>query len=116
MWEKWGWGPMAVASAFFAGVTAILVKLGLTKDGNNEINPNLAMLLRVLVILPMTVLLVSVRREWEAFNQLSRRGVLFLVLSAVTTGLSWLCYNWALDKGKVSVVAPLDKLSVVVAM
>jgi transporter family protein len=116
MWDRWEWRLMAVGSAFFAGLTAILIKLGLTKEGDKEINSNLATLLRVLVILPMTVLIVSLRREWEPLNRLSRRGVLFLVLSGVATGLSWLCYNRAIDKGPVAVVAPLDKLSVVLAM
>jgi transporter family protein len=116
MWAKWEWILLALASAVFAGLTAILIKLGLTKEGDKEINSNLATLLRVVVIVPLAVLIVSLRGEWEPLNRLSRRGVFFLVLSAIATGLSWLCYNRAIDRGPVSVVAPLDKLSVALAM
>jgi bacterial/archaeal transporter family protein len=102
------WQLFALGSAFFAGLTAILGKVGVA-----EINSNLATLIRTVVILAVTALLVTVRGEWEPINKLSGRGVLFLCLSGIATGLSWLCYYRALRSGPASMVAPIDKLSVV---
>ncbi len=102
------WQLFAIASAFFAGLTAIFGKVGVA-----EINSNLATLIRTLVIFAMTSLIVSWRSEWEPLNKLSGRSVLFLCLSGVATGLSWLCYYRALQLGPASRVAPVDKLSVV---
>ena len=101
------WQLFALGSAFFAGLTAILGKVGVA-----EINSNLATLIRTVVILGVTALLVTARGEWEPLNRLSGRGVLFLCLSGVATGLSWLCYYRALQMGEASKVAPIDKLSV----
>ncbi len=108
MADKAGWQWFAVGSAFFAGLTAILGKLGVA-----EINSNLATLIRTVVILVVTALLITWRSEWEPLNKLSWRGIVFLVLSGVATGLSWLCYYRALQLGPASGVAPIDKLSVV---
>ncbi len=108
MADKLSWQWFALGSAFFAGLTAILGKLGVA-----EINSNLATLIRTVVILVVSALLVSWRREWEPLNKLSWPGVLFLVLSGITTGLSWLCYYRAMQTGPASGVAPIDKLSVV---
>jgi transporter family protein len=102
------WRVFAVASAFFAALTAIFGKVGVA-----EINSNLATFLRTLVVLLVTALLVFVRHGWQRPESLSPRGVLFLVLSGVATGLSWLCYYRALQTGPASRVAPIDKLSVV---
>jgi transporter family protein len=102
-----GWQLFALASAFFAALTALLGKLGVS-----EINSNLATLIRTLVILPVLALIVSLRGEWEPVGKLSGRGVTYLVLSGVATGLSWLCYYRALRMAPASLVAPLDKLSV----
>jgi|SRR5579872_416133 len=101
------WRLFAVGSAFFAGLTAILAKVGVA-----QINSNLATLIRTLVILGMTALLITCRGEWEPLNKLSGRSVLFLCLSGLATGLSWLCYYRALQGGPASAVAPIDKLSV----
>jgi bacterial/archaeal transporter family protein len=102
------WRVFAIASAFFAALTAIFGKVGVS-----EINSDLATFLRTLVILLMTALLLLARHEWQRPENLSPKGVLFLVLSGVATGLSWLCYYRALQTGPASRVAPIDKLSVV---
>lgn len=102
------WRIFAVGSAFFAALTAIFGKIGVS-----EINSDLATFLRTLVILLVTALLLFARQEWQRPDSLSAKGVLFLVLSGVATGLSWLCYYRALQTGPASRVAPIDKLSVI---
>jgi transporter family protein len=92
----------------FAAVTAILGKLGLT-----DINSNLATFVRTVVILIIAGAIVSMRGEWQRPSGVSVSGASFLILSGVATGLSWLCYYRALQLGPVSMVAPVDKLSVV---
>jgi transporter family protein len=106
--DKFGWQWFAVGSAFFAGLTAILGKVGV-----EEINSNLATLIRTVVIFAMITLVVTWRHEWEPPDKLSHRGMLFLCLSGVATGLSWLCYYRALQMAEASRVAPIDKLSIV---
>lgn len=102
------WRLFAIGSAFFAALTAVLAKVGVS-----QINSNLATLIRTVVILAMTAMIVMWRGEWEPLGKLSNRGVLFLCLSGIATGLSWLCYYRALQTGPASSVAPIDKLSVV---
>jgi bacterial/archaeal transporter family protein len=102
-----GWQFFAFGSAFFAALTAIFGKVGV-----GEINSNLAVLIRTAVILAMTFAVVFVRKEFEPLGNLSRTGLLMLVLSAAATGLSWLCYYRALQLAPASYVAPVDKLSV----
>lgn len=102
------WQTFAIGSAFFAGLTAILGKVGVA-----EINSNLATFIRTVVILLVSGLLVSFRGEWQKPDTISHKGLIFLVLSGVATGLSWLCYYRALQLGPASKVAPVDKLSVV---
>jgi bacterial/archaeal transporter family protein len=102
------WQLFAIGSAFFAGLTALFGKVGVA-----QINSNLATLIRTVVILAITTAIVAWRHEWEPFNKLSSRSVVFLCLSGVATGLSWLCYYRALQMGPASRVAPVDKLSVV---
>jgi len=101
------WQFFALASALFAAFTAIFGKLGVA-----EINSNLATFIRTIVILIVTMLIVSLRDEWRAPTSISSRTIVFLVLSGIATGLSWLCYYRALQLGPVSLVAPVDKLSV----
>ena len=105
------WLVFAVGSAFFAGLTAILGKLGVA-----GMNSNLATLVRTVVILAITAALVSARGEWVRPERLEARSLTFLVLSGVATGLSWLCYYRALQLAPASLVAPVDKLSVVFAI
>jgi len=102
-----GWQLFAFGSAFFAALTAIFGKVGVS-----EINSNLAVLIRTAVILVMTAGIVAVRKEFEPLGSLSRNGLLMLVMSAAATGLSWLCYYRALQMAPASYVAPIDKLSV----
>ena len=105
------WILFALASAFFAGLTALFGKLGVA-----AINSNLATLIRVVVIFFVTAVLVSSRGEWQRLETIAPRTWLFLVLSGIATGASWLCYYRALQLGPVSRVAPIDKLSVVFAI
>ncbi len=106
------WKLFALGSAFFAGLTAIFGKLGV-----EGINSNLATFVRTVVILLMTFAIVSFQGEWR-FPQrtMEMRPVVFLVLSGIATGLSWLFYYRALQMAPASMVAPVDKLSVVFAI
>lgn len=105
------WQLFTLGSALFAGLTTVLAKVGVS-----GINSNLATLLRTVVILAFISGIVIWRGEWEAPLSLPRRSLVFLVLSGLVTGASWLCYYRALQLGPAARVAPLDKLSVVVAM
>lgn len=105
------WLLFALGSAFFAGLTAILGKLGVA-----GLNSNLATLIRTIVILFVTAGIVSMRGEWSMPKEIAARPLTFLVLSGVATGLSWLCYYRALQMAPASLVAPIDKLSVVFAI
>lgn len=106
--ETYRWQLFALGSAFFAGLTAILAKAGVA-----QVNSNLATLIRTAVVLALAALVVVWRGEWEPLARLSGRSLLFLCLSGLATGLSWLCYFRALETGPASAVAPIDKLSVV---
>ncbi|MGO4701777.1 EamA family transporter [Dyella sp. 2RAB6] len=101
------WLLFALGSAFFAALTALFGKLGVA-----GINSNLATFIRTVVILLVTAGILSLRSEWARPAGLSWQTWLFLVLSGIATGLSWLCYYRALQLGPVSKVAPIDKLSV----
>jgi transporter family protein len=105
------WLLFSLGSAFFAGLTAILGKLGVA-----GLNSNLATFIRTVVILIMTAGVVSLRREWSAPQGIPARPLTFLVLSGIATGLSWLCYYRALQLAPASLVAPIDKLSVAFAI
>ena len=105
------WQVFAFGSAFFAALTAIFGKVGVS-----ELNSNLATFLRTIVILLVSACLVTVRHEWQRPETLSVKGSTFLVLSGIATGLSWLCYYRALQMAPASKVAPLDKLSVVLVI
>jgi bacterial/archaeal transporter family protein len=102
------WRIFAIGSAFFAALTAIFGKVGVSK-----IDSDLATFVRTLVILVVAALIVSARHQWQRPEALSAKGVIFLVLSGAATGLSWLCYYRALQIGPASRVAPIDKLSVI---
>jgi bacterial/archaeal transporter family protein len=102
------WVIWALLSAAFAAATAVLAKAGA-----NSIDPDLALLIRTSVVLVCLLALVTTTGKWRASEPLSTRGVLFLVLSGLATGASWLCYFRAIQAGDVSKVAPVDKLSVV---
>jgi transporter family protein len=105
------WRVFALGSAVFAALTAIFGKLGVA-----EINSDLATFYRTIVILAVSALLISLRHEWQAPEALSYRGMAYLILSGVATGLSWLCYFRALQMAPASRVAPIDKFSVVLVV
>ena len=105
------WVLFALGSAFFAGLTALFGKIGV-----EGINSNLATFIRTIVILIVTAAILSLRAEWQPDATIQPKTWLFLVLSGIATGLSWLCYYRALQLGPVSKVAPIDKLSVVFAI
>jgi len=105
------WKLFAVGSAFFAGITAVLAKIGV-----KHISSNLATLIRTIVIIIFLGLVVGFRREWKNLLLIDRHSLIFLVLSGITTGLSWLCYFRALQSGPASLVTPIDKLSLVFAV
>ena len=102
------WVFWALLSAAFAGITAILAKVGV-----ENVNSNLATAIRTTVVLVITWAIVFVTLPAGSITVPSRRTLLFLVLSGIATGLSWLCYFRALQLGEASQVAPVDKLSVV---
>jgi transporter family protein len=105
------WRVLALASAFFAGLTAIFGKVGVS-----NLNSNFATLVRTAVVLVILAAIVAWRGDWQSLSDVPRRSLVFLVLSALATGASWLCYYHALKLGPASRVAPIDKLSVVWAM
>lgn len=105
-----GWFSWALASAFFAGLTAVLAKVGV-----RDIDSNWATAIRTVVILIFAWSIALVGRP-QQFSAVPPRTWLFLGLSGLATGASWLCYFRALQLGNASQVAPVDKLSVVIAM
>ncbi len=102
-WQLW-----ALASAVFAALTAIFAKVGI-----EQVNPDVATLVRTAVVLVALSLLVLATRQLPGLRTLPPRSWLFLVLSGLATGASWWCYFRALSLGDAARVAPLDKLSVV---
>ena len=110
---KWftRWEIFALASAFFAGLTAFLGKMGVM-----GVNSNLATFIRTVVVLVMTAGIISWRHQWQWPQGAVTKAWIFLVLSGITTGLSWICYYRALSMGPVSKVASIDKLSVAFAI
>ncbi|WP_197703808.1 EamA family transporter [Variibacter gotjawalensis] len=102
-WQFWAFG-----AAIFAALTAIFAKVGV-----EGVNSDFATFIRVIVILPVLALFLAVSGQMQNPGAVPSRTYLFLVLSGLGTGLSWLCYFRALQIGKASQVAPVDKLSVV---
>ncbi len=105
------WKYYAVLSAFFAGLTAILAKIGI-----KGVNGNIATAVRTTVILFIAWGIVLAAGQWREIKVLTKHNLLFLVLSGIATGLSWVFYFKALETGPVSKVAPIDKLSVAIAI
>jgi len=105
------WLLFAFLSAAFASITAILSKLGV-----QDVEPNLATAVRTMVVLVMSWLIVFSKNLQSALPKLDRRSWWFLLSSGVATGLSWLCYFHALQIGPVSIVVPIDKLSIVITV
>lgn len=101
------WWIYALLSALFASLTAIFAKVGIT-----GVNSNLATAIRTIIILMVAWGIVLAKGEAKGLTTLTQKNIIFLVISGVATGLSWIFYFKALQIGKVSQVAPVDKLSV----
>ncbi|MFV0929169.1 MULTISPECIES: EamA family transporter [Pseudomonas] len=102
------WTFWAILSAIFAALTAIFAKVGVT-----GINSDFATLLRTVVVLVSLALILFATGQYQSLGAISPRSYLFLLLSGLATGASWICYFRALQLGQASQVAPVDKLSVV---
>lgn len=105
----WFW--LALGSAVFAALTSILAKVGI-----EGVNSNLATALRTVVVLAMAWGMVFLTDAQKGISEISQKSWLFLVLSGLATGASWLCYYKALQVGEASRVVPIDKLSVVITL
>ena len=105
------WFILALSSSVFAALTSILAKIGI--DG---VNSNLATAIRTVVVLIMSWGMVFLTNAQNGIGDISRRSWLFLILSGLATGASWLCYYKALQMGDASKVVPIDKLSIVITM
>lgn len=105
------WLVFALLSAVFAALTSILAKVGI-----NGVNSNLATALRTVVVLVMAWGMVFVTNAQGGITDISRKSWVFLILSGLATGASWLCYYYALQIGEASRVVPVDKLSVVITL
>ncbi|MCR4719802.1 MAG: EamA family transporter [Firmicutes bacterium] len=105
------WIVFAVLSAVFAALTSILAKIGI--DG---VNSNLATAIRTVVVVIMAWGMVFLTHAQSGLTEISKKSWLFLILSGLATGASWLCYYKALQTGEVSKVVPIDKLSVVITL
>ena len=105
------WILFALGSAFFAGITAVLAKIGIQK-----INSTLATAIRTVVVLVFSWLMVFIAGSQDQISQITGKTLCFLVLSGLSTGASWLCYFKALQLGDVNKVAPIDKSSTVLTI
>ncbi|MBQ7329128.1 MAG: EamA family transporter [Oscillospiraceae bacterium] len=105
------WFVLALLSAVFAALTSILAKVGI--DG---VNSNLATAIRTVVVVVMAWGMVFLTNAQNGIAEISKRSWLFLILSGLATGASWLCYYKALQLGDASKVVPIDKLSVVITL
>ena len=105
------WVVFALLSAVFAALTSILAKVGI-----EGVNSNLATAIRTVVVLVMAWGMVFVTNTQGGLTDISRKSWLFLILSGLATGASWLCYYRALQIGEASKVVPIDKLSVVITL
>ena len=105
------WAVFAFLSAIFAALTSILAKVGI-----EGVNSTLATAIRTVVVLGMSWAMVFIMNVQSGIGAISRRSWLFLILSGLATGASWLCYYRALQLGEASKVVPIDKLSVVITL
>lgn len=105
------WCILAVLSAVFAALTSIFAKIGV-----ENVNSNLATALRTIVVLLMAWGMVFITNSQGGISSISRKSWIFLILSGIATGASWLCYYKAIQLGDVSKVVPIDKLSIIVTI
>lgn len=105
------WAFFAVLSAVFAALTSILAKIGI-----ENVDSNLATAVRTVVVVAMSWLMVFVTNAQSGLTNISKKSWIFLILSGLATGASWLCYYKAIQMGEVSKVVPIDKMSVVITL
>lgn len=105
------WLLFAICSAVFSALTSILAKIGIEGVGSN-----LATAIRTVVVVVMAWIMVFITNQHVGFAEISKRSWIFLILSGLATGLSWLCYYKALQLGNASKVVPIDKMSVVLTL
>ena len=105
------WAIFAILSAIFAALTSILAKVGI-----EGVNSNLATAVRTIVVVLMAWFMVFVTGNQNGIVDISKKSWIFLILSGLATGASWLCYYKALQLGEVSKVVPIDKLSIVITI
>lgn len=105
------WIIFALLSAIFAALTSILAKIGIA-----GVNSNLATAIRTVVVLVMAWGMVFLTHAQSAISEIGKKSWIFLILSGLATGASWLCYYRALQLGEASKVVPIDKLSVVITL
>ena len=105
------WAIFAILSAIFAALTSILAKVGI-----EGVNSNLATAIRTIVVVLMAWFMVFITGNQNGIVDISKKSWLFLILSGLATGASWLCYYKALQLGEVSKVVPIDKLSIVITI
>lgn len=109
--QRRGWMIYAVLSAVFAALTSILAKIGIS-----GVESNLGMAVRTCVVLVMAWLIVFMKGKQNKVREIDKKELLFICLSGLATGASWLCYYYAIQNGIVSVVVPIDKLSILVTV
>ena len=105
------WTIFAILSAIFAALTSILAKIGI-----EGVNSNLATAVRTIVVVLMAWFMVFITGNQNGIIDISKKSWIFLILSGLATGASWLCYYKALQLGEVSKVVPIDKLSIVITI
>lgn len=105
------WLIFAILSAVFAALTSILAKIGI-----EGVNSNLATAIRTVVVVVMAWVMVFLTHAESGLPEISKKSWLFLILSGLATGASWLCYYRALQLGEASKVVPIDKMSVVITL
>lgn len=109
--ERYMWLLFALLSAIFAALTSILAKIGI-----EGVNSNLATAIRTVVVVAMAWGMVFLTHAQKGISEIGRKSWIFLILSGLATGASWLCYYKALQMGDASKVVPIDKLSVVITL
>lgn len=109
--SKFIWLIFALLSAVFAAATSVLAKIGI-----EDMDSNAATAIRTCVVFVMAWLIVLCRREIKNIKELNGKETIFLVLSGIATGASWLCYYYAIQNGQISVVVPIDKLSILITV
>lgn len=105
------WMLFAILSAIFAALTSILAKVGI-----EGVNSNLATAIRTVVVVVMAWGIVFLTNAHKGLSEISKKSWIFLILSGLATGASWLCYYRAMQTGEVSKVTPIDKMSVVITL